>query len=133
MISGDAAGLPTMAVFVVGATIRRTDIPALCAALAALLRECPGDGEVTCDVSRAPAAVVTVEALARLRLTARRHGHRMSIHHAGPALRELIILLGLDGTLLSGQPFGEAQALSGQPFGEAEQGEQAGGVEEAVD
>ncbi|WP_430790880.1 STAS domain-containing protein [Actinoplanes sp. G11-F43] len=93
-----------MAVLLIGPDLRRAGIPELCARLTGLLGDCPDGETVSCDVSTAPADIVTVEALARLRLTARRHGRRLSIHHAGPALRELIIMLGLDGPLTADPP-----------------------------
>lgn len=105
--------------FVVGA-VTRADIPALCAGLADLVRERPG-GVVVCDVAGALAAdVVLVEALARLRLTARRHGRRLHVAGAGPELAALVGLLGLADVLP-------------QVGRQAEEREQAGGVEEVVD
>ncbi|GAA1620694.1 STAS domain-containing protein [Actinoplanes couchii] len=117
-----------MAYFVVPSGLRRTDIPVLCADLAGRLPAGPG-GIVECDVAGADPGVVTVEALARLRLTARRHGCRLTIRNAQPALRELIIMLGLDGPL-SVQPLRQASV---EPLRQAEHREQAGGVEEVVD
>ncbi|GAA4937709.1 STAS domain-containing protein [Actinoplanes utahensis] len=118
------AGLPTMAFsavrFTVGTTISRTDIPVLCAHLADLVRGRPGH-LVLCDVAGlADPDVAAVEALARLRLTARRHGRRLVVTGAGPRLLLLIGLLGLTEVLP-------------QVGGQSEQGEQAGGVEEVVD
>ena len=100
----------------VAATVTRADIPDLCAELADRLRGL-GDGLVICDVAGVRPDVVTVEALARLRLTARRHGARLVVAGADPRLRDLLRLLGLDGAL---------PEVSRQP----EQREQAGGVEE---
>jgi ABC-type transporter Mla MlaB component len=103
--------------FTVAAEVTRADIPDLCAALADLLRG-HGDGLVICDVAGVMRPdVVAVEALARLRLTARRHGARLVVAGAHPGLLDLVRLLGLDGAL--------AEAV-GQP----EQREQPGGVEE---
>lgn len=64
--------------------------------------------------------VVTVEALARLRLTARRHGWHLVVRGAGADLRRLVGLLGLT----------EALPESG---GQAEHREEPVGVEEAGD
>lgn len=80
--------------FAVGATLTRADIPALCASLATLLREHPRQ-LVVCDVAVARPDVVTAEAVARLRLTARRHGSRLVVSGAGPDLVGLLSLLGL--------------------------------------
>ncbi|BCY11656.1 STAS domain-containing protein [Actinoplanes sp. L3-i22] len=106
--------------FAVGSTVTRADIPGLCAGLSALLDA--GDrGVVLCDVSGVTRpTVVTVEALARLRLTARRHGRRLLLAGARPDLRGLIRLLGLAG---------ELPEVGREP----EQREQPGGVQEVVD
>ncbi|WP_328476378.1 STAS domain-containing protein [Actinoplanes sp. NBC_00393] len=80
--------------FAVGAALTRADIPVLCAGLALLLRDQPA-AVVECDVAVARPDVVTVEALARLRLTARRHGSRLVLAGAGPDLLALLALLGL--------------------------------------
>ncbi|GIE31309.1 hypothetical protein Ait01nite_043540 [Actinoplanes italicus] len=123
--------------FVVRATITRADIPALCARLADLLRGRPGD-VVTCDVAGIDRPdVVTVEALARLRMTARRHGSRLVVTGACPDLLLLFGLLGLTDLLAAGGP-GPASGRSGQvgrrQVGrQAEEREQPGGVQEVVD
>ncbi len=102
------------------ATVTRAQIPELCARLAERLRQ-RGPGMVACDVAGVDRPdVVTVEALARLQLTARRYGWRLVVAGAGPQLRRLIALLGLTDALVE----------SGC---QSEQREQAGGVEEAVD
>jgi hypothetical protein len=105
--------------FAVAGTVVRADVPTLCADLAARL-DGRGGGVVICDVAAVSRpGVVTVEALARLRLTARRHGWTLVVHGAGADLRELVGLLGLADALL-------------QAGGEAEQREQTVGVEEGV-
>jgi ABC-type transporter Mla MlaB component len=108
--------------FGVGATVTRLDIPVLCADLAEVLRDGDGDGDVVvCDVAGvARPDAVTVEALARLRVTARRHGWRLVVSGARPDLLQLVRLFGLTDAL---------PQVGRQP----EQREQAGGVEEAVD
>jgi ABC-type transporter Mla MlaB component len=130
--------------FVVRATITRADIPALCARLADLLRGRPAD-VVECDVGGIDRPdVVTVEAVARLRLTARRHGGRLIVTGAGPDLLLLFGLLGLSELLAPPRPepaaggSGPAAGGSGhvgrrQVGGQAEEREQAGGVQEVVD
>ncbi|MER7457527.1 STAS domain-containing protein [Micromonospora sp. NPDC126480] len=114
-------GVSTYAViFAVAGTLTRAEIPALCAELADELRGA-GRGVVVCDVAGVLGAdVVTVEALARLCLTARRHGWRLVVSGADAGLLELADLLGLAGVLF-------------QPVGQAEQREEPGGVEEVVD
>ncbi|MGR6317528.1 STAS domain-containing protein [Micromonospora soli] len=64
--------------FAVGATLTRADIPALCADLAEVLRG-RDRGVVVCDVTGVRPDVVAIEALARLGLTARRHGWRLVV------------------------------------------------------
>jgi ABC-type transporter Mla MlaB component len=104
----------------IGATITRADIPVLCADLAELVRG-RGGGVVLCDVADvAHPDVVTVEALAQLRLTARRHGWSLVVSGAGPDLLELVRLLGLTDALP-------------QAGRQSEERKQAGGVEEVVD
>ncbi|WP_371784821.1 STAS domain-containing protein [Streptosporangium subroseum] len=106
--------------FAIGVKITRADIPALCADLAELVRGRDG-GVVVCDVAGvAHPDVVTVEALARLRLTARRHGWDLVVTGAGPDLLDLVHLFGLTDALI-------------QTGRQSEEWKQAGGVEEVVD
>ncbi|MEV6860255.1 STAS domain-containing protein [Streptosporangium subroseum] len=108
--------------FAIGVKITRADIPVLCADLAELVRgRGRGGGVVVCDVAGvAHPDVVTVEALARLRLTARRHGWSLVVTGAGPDLLELVRLLGLTDALI-------------QAGRQSEERKQTGGVEEVVD
>jgi MFS superfamily sulfate permease-like transporter len=100
--------------------VTRADIPALCADLAERLRS-RDPGVVICDVVGVQEPdVVTVEALARLRLTARRHGWVLHVYGADQHVLSLVRFLGL----------GDALAQAG---GQAEEREQVGGVEEVVD
>ncbi|MFJ5141005.1 STAS domain-containing protein [Streptomyces sp. NPDC088707] len=63
------------------------------------LRAAP-PGDVVCEVGAlAPADLTAVDALARLKLAAGRSGHRIRFDGAGPDLRALLLLTGLDGTL----------------------------------
>ena len=106
---------PTATVYAVPPAIRRADIPELCADLAERLRGRPG-GVVWCHVDTVDApSVVTVEAVARLRLTADRHGWSLRTYGADQRLDRLAAFLGLSGLL-------------GEAGGQAEQREQAGGV-----
>ncbi|MBU2668370.1 STAS domain-containing protein [Actinoplanes bogorensis] len=90
--------------FAVGAATTRADIPCLCAALADLVRARPAPGEVVCDVSAVACPdVVTVETLARLRLTAGRHGHRFVVRGASSELLALFSLMGLGGFFAAAQ------------------------------
>lgn len=77
-----------------------------------------GGGVVVCDVRGLdPPGLAHVDLLARLELAARRAGGRIRLREPAPALRAL---LGLVGLCL-------------QVEGEVEEGEPAGGVEEAVE
>ena len=112
VLSGMAAS------FALGVTVTRTDIPDLCARLAELVK---GHDLVVCDVAGvARPDVVTVAALARLRLTAGRYGCGLVLAGAGPDLLALIRLVGLADVLA-------------QPGWEPEEREQPLGVEEVVD
>jgi ABC-type transporter Mla MlaB component len=70
------------------------DVPGLCVSLRVLLES--GDADVVaCDVSALPADAVTVDALARLQLTARRCGRRIQLHRASHELQQLLSFVGL--------------------------------------
>ena len=112
---------PHATVWAIGPVIDRADIPVLCANLVALL-DVTGARLVVCDVGRivAPDAV-TVEALARLQLTARRFGRYLTICRANQELLDLMTFIGLAGV------------LPVEPGWQTEQREQPVGVEEVGD
>ncbi|MFD7260927.1 STAS domain-containing protein [Streptomyces sp. NPDC059874] len=106
-------------------TIRRLVLPGpaptaqdtarLCARLALLYED--GATAVECDAGAVTApGLAAVEVLARLRLTARRHGGALTVTGVGPAYRALLDLVGLVELL-----------------GEPEQREPPGGVQEGVE
>ncbi len=71
-----------------------------------------------CDVAGiGPPGLAAVDALARLQLTARRAGGRIRLRDPAPALGALLRLVG----------------LAFEVEGQAEEGEPAGGVQEAVE
>jgi ABC-type transporter Mla MlaB component len=78
--------------------IERADLPGLSERMCALFAGHPGS-VVRCEVTGVPAAAVTVEALARLQLVARRHGCRVVLRHASGELRGLVALMGLTDVL----------------------------------
>ncbi|MFF1478610.1 STAS domain-containing protein [Streptomyces sp. NPDC058301] len=79
---------------VVPAPVTLADVPPLCERLRALYAA--GAREVVCDVGGLVRAdLAAVEAVARLRLTARRAGGRIEIRNAGPGLMALLRLAGL--------------------------------------
>jgi STAS domain len=73
---------------------------------------------IVCDVGALAPDAVAVDALARLQLTARRHGLEIRLRHASSELRELLTFVGLH------------HVLGVEAGGEAEQREQRVGVEE---
>lgn len=110
-------------VWVIGSAIGRADIPRLCERLAAVLRD-SGAAVVICDVGAIEEPdTVTIEALARLHLTARRLGRGIEVQGADPRLHDLVAFVGLSAVL----------PLMVEPRRQAEQREQPIGVEEVVD
>jgi hypothetical protein len=86
---------PARLVVVLRGRILRDDIPELCECVRVLLEGQHGE-VVVCDVGAlvSPDAV-TVDALARLQLTARRVGRRVLLLHADRELVDLLDLVGL--------------------------------------
>ena len=71
-----------------------------------------------CDVAAVEPSAATVDALARLQLTARRAGIELRLRNVSDELRELLVLVGLD------------EVLGLEPCGQAKEREQRVGVEE---
>jgi ABC-type transporter Mla MlaB component len=86
--------------FAIRGPIERSDLPGLCDRVCALLRE-SGAAEAVCDVVGVDPDAVTVDALARLQLAARRTGCRVRLRNASSELAELVAFMGLDWVLLS--------------------------------
>jgi ABC-type transporter Mla MlaB component len=84
--------------FAVRGPIARDDLPGLCDRVCALLARSE-DAVVLCDVGGVPADAVTVDALARLQLAARRYGCRVLLVNAARELRELVAFMGLQDVL----------------------------------
>jgi ABC-type transporter Mla MlaB component len=84
--------------FAVRGPIARDDLPGLCDRVCALLSASPGAVAV-CDVSGVEPDAVTVDALARLQLGARRCGCLVRLRKASPELRDLVALMGLTDVL----------------------------------
>jgi ABC-type transporter Mla MlaB component len=120
------------AVLRVGPWVGRDDVAGLCDRLTAIVAERPG-AVVVCDVSAvAQPDAVTVEALARLQLTARRLGRDLRIRGVDRRLRMLIAFVGLADALAVGDvPFGGSDLV--EPGRKAEEREDPLGVEEVVD
>ncbi len=80
--------------FAVTGPIARADLPGLCSRVCTLL-ERSSAGIAFCDVGGVEPDAVTVDALARLQLAARRQGCQVRLRHASPELRELVAFMGL--------------------------------------
>ncbi len=92
-----AAPEPTPLRFAVRGPIRPADLTGLCARVCGLLA---GAGAVVlCDVSGVEPDAVTVDALARLQLAARRYGCRVLLCEASPELLDLVAFMGLRDVL----------------------------------
>ncbi|MDQ3823511.1 MAG: STAS domain-containing protein [Actinomycetota bacterium] len=84
--------------FAVRGPISRSDLPGLCDRVCALLaRERPR--VAVCDVSGVDPDAVTVDALARLQLAARRYACQVRLRKASEELLELVSFMGLTDVL----------------------------------
>jgi ABC-type transporter Mla MlaB component len=93
------ARAPSTVAFAIRGPILREDLPALCDRVCALLSDA-GPEVVVCDVRGVEPDAVTVDALCRLQLAARRHGCRIRLRRASPDLRDLVAFMGLTEVLL---------------------------------
>jgi hypothetical protein len=117
---------PSTIILVIGGLIARADVPGLCNCVRVLLEGSDAD-LVVCDVAALDPDLVTVDALARLQLTARRLGRRVRLRHASCKLEELLALAGLCDVV----PLWAELPL--EPRGQTEEREQGRGVEEEAD
>jgi ABC-type transporter Mla MlaB component len=85
-------------VFSIDGPIARADLPGLCDRVCALLQQGRPDVAL-CDVSGVDVDAVTVDALARLQLAARRHGCTVRLQNASGELLELVSFMGLRDVL----------------------------------
>ncbi|HJR96447.1 MAG TPA: STAS domain-containing protein [Actinomycetota bacterium] len=110
--------------------VDRAEIPALCERLRTVLAR-EGAGPVVFDISslEGPDAA-TVEALARLQLTALRSGRRIRLRSACCELQDLLALVGLVELLPVVEPAGRSRV---EPLRLTEQREELRGVEEERD
>jgi ABC-type transporter Mla MlaB component len=111
-----------MVAFAVRGPISRADLPGLCARIRASLAE-SGARLALCDVHGVEPDAATVDALARLQLTAGRHGCRVLLRHASDELLDLIAFMGLRDVV-------PESGLRVEPGGETEEREHGLGVEE---
>jgi len=112
-----AASAPQPIAFAITGPIARADLPGLCERVCALLEQTDADVAL-CDVSGVEPDAVTVDALARLQLTARQHGCQIRLRHASNELLELLAFVGL------------RDVLGLEPCGQSEEREHLLGVEE---
>jgi len=91
------ASAPPTLIFAIYGPIRREDLPGLCDRVCALLP--PGPAVALCDVQGVEPGAVTVDALCRLQLAARRRACRVRLRGASRELRELVAYMGLDDVL----------------------------------
>jgi anti-anti-sigma regulatory factor len=111
----------------VGGAIARAEIPALCEQVHRLLASGHAD-RLICDVGAvALPDAVTIDALARLQLTARRLGRDIGLRHASCELRELLDLAGLSEVI----PLSAGSRIDARR--QAEQREEGRGVQEEGD
>ena len=93
-----AAPAPEALAFAITGPIARDDLPGLCTRVCALLEQSSAE-LAFCDVAGVGVDAVTVDALARLQLAARRKGCRISLRNASEDLRDLVAFMGLDDVL----------------------------------
>jgi hypothetical protein len=111
---------PSQPLWVIAGPLAAGEAAELCERLRVVLTSSDA-AVVVCDVGGLPADIVTVEALARLQLTARRLERRIELRGGTPELAQLLAFVGL------------ADVLGLGPCGQAEEREQPRRVEERVD
>jgi len=92
-----APAQPTVALAIRG-PITRADLPGLCDRVCALL-DSSAAGVALCDVRGIDPDAVTVDALARLQLAAKRHACQVRLRGASNELLELLAFMGLRDVL----------------------------------
>ena len=93
-----AASAEETLAFAVRGPIARADLPGLCDRVCALFEHTSPDIAL-CDVSSVEPDAVTVDALARLQLAARRYGCQVRLREASAELLELVTFMGLTNVL----------------------------------
>jgi ABC-type transporter Mla MlaB component len=89
---------PQSVAFAIRGPIARSDLGGLCDRICALLRD-GAPAVAFAEVGGVPPDAVTVDALARLQLAARRHGCQVRLRGASRELRELLAFMGLSDVL----------------------------------
>jgi ABC-type transporter Mla MlaB component len=93
-----ASPTPRTVAFAIEGPIERSDLPGLCERVCGLLERSRAPVAVI-DVHGVSTNAVTVDALARLQLAARRYGCQVRLRNAAPELRELVGFMGLKDVL----------------------------------
>ena len=93
-----ATPAPRTIAFAIEPPIARADLPGLCRRVCALLSS-SGAEIAFCDVRGVEPDAVTVDALARLQLAARRYGCVVRLRHASSDLRGVVSFMGLQDVL----------------------------------
>jgi ABC-type transporter Mla MlaB component len=93
-----AASAPQAVVFAIDGPIARTDLPRLCEQVCARI-ERTGADVALCDASKIEPDAVSVDALARVQLTAKRRGCEAHLCGASTELLELLAFMGLRDVL----------------------------------
>lgn len=116
-----------MSPLVIGAPILCADVPGLCDRVRRRAAQSDAD-VILCDVrGLVRPDALTIHALARVQLTARRLGRRVRLLDPAPELRDLLCFAGLDEALPA------ARGLRVEPVREPEQREEPRRVEERVE
>jgi ABC-type transporter Mla MlaB component len=89
---------PATTAFAIKGPLARADLPGLRKRVNALLERTKPD-IAFCDVRGIEPDAVTVDALCRLQLAAKRHGCQVRLRHASNELRELVSFMGLTDVL----------------------------------
>ena len=89
---------PRPIVFAIDGPIAREDLPGLCDRVCTLFREAR-PSVAYCEVNGVAPDAVTVDALARLQLAARRAGCQVRLRNASDELLELVAFMGLADVL----------------------------------
>jgi ABC-type transporter Mla MlaB component len=90
---------PARTAFEIYGPIAPSDLPGLCERVCRLLAGVEG-GVIACEARGVEPDAVTVEALVRLQLAARRRGCRVRLVQASDDLRELVAFMGLTDVLV---------------------------------
>jgi ABC-type transporter Mla MlaB component len=92
------ATAPESLAFAVRGPIARADLPGLCDRVCTLFASACA-GTALCDVHDVEPDAVTVDALARLQLAAKRYGCKVRLRNASSDLLGLVAFMGLENVL----------------------------------